>query len=132
MGGNLLMKVKVQYATMIVSDLEKSTAFYRDLMGFVPGYHVDLPNGARITIMQSEGAAVELIESSDYPLGLYSVGTDVNDLDGMIEQLEDQGYQITGSVVTTTVGRQAFVLDPDGNRICLIEHSDQYRNMYMK
>lgn len=33
--------------------------------------------------------------------------------------------------VATTVGRMAFVLDPSGVRICLIEHSDEYKEKYM-
>ena len=39
------MKIKVQYTTMIVNDLEESVAFYRDVLGFSEGYHVDLPVG---------------------------------------------------------------------------------------
>ena len=39
------MKVKVQYTTMIVNDLKESVAFYRDVLGFSEGYHVDLPVG---------------------------------------------------------------------------------------
>ena len=40
------MKIKVQYTTMIVNDLEESVAFYRDVLGFSEGYHVDLPDRA--------------------------------------------------------------------------------------
>ena len=123
--------VKVQYSTMIVKSLEESVKFYRDVLGFKERYHVDLPNGGCITIMESEGASVELIENTNFPVGLYSIGTDVDDIDEMIRHLEKNGYQTTGPVIPTTVGKQTFVLDPNGVRICLIEHTDEYKEKYM-
>ena len=123
--------VKVQYSTMIVKSLEESVKFYRDVLGFKERYHVDLPNGGCITIMESEGASVELIENTNFPVGLYSIGTDVDAIDEMIRHLEKNGYQTTGPVIPTTVGKQTFVLDPNGVRICLIEHTDEYKEKYM-
>ena len=126
------MKISVQYSTMIVKSLEESVKFYRDILGFKEGYHVDLPVG-QITIMESpDGACVELIESPDFEVGLYSIGTDVDDLDETIAHLEANGYKTTGSVVPTSVGRQTFVQDPNGVRICLIEHTEEYKEKYMK
>lgn len=126
------MKISVQYSTMIVNNLEESVAFYRDVLGFSEGYHVDLPVGA-ITIMNSPGgASVELIEAPQFPTGLYSVGTDVDDLDETLEILKTKGCTILGEIVQTTVGRQIFIQDPNGVRICLIEHTDSYRETYMK
>lgn len=125
------MAVKVQYSTMIVKSLEESVKFYRDVLGFKEGYHVDLPDGGCITIMESEGASVELIENTNFPVGLYSIGTDVDDIDETIRHLEKNGYQTTGPIIPTTVGRQTFVLDPNGVRICLIEHTDEYKEKYM-
>lgn len=126
------MKISVQYSTMIVKSLEESVAFYRDILGFSEGYHVDFPVGG-ITIMQSpDGACVELIESPQFPVGLYSVGTDVENLDETIAHLKDNGYEPIGEIAQTTVGRQIFVLDPNGVRICLIEHTDEYKKKYMQ
>ena len=126
------MKIQVQYTTMIVKNLDESIAFYRDVLGFREGYHVDTPDGGAITIMETDGASVELICNQNYPIGLYSVGTDVDDLDECIERLTASGYQTTGPVIPTTVGRMTFVLDPNGVRICLIEHSKEYKQKYMK
>lgn len=126
------MKIQVQYSTMIVKNLEESVTFYRDVLGFTEGYHVDLPDGGAITIMQSQdGASVELIESDRFEVGLYSIGTDVDDLDETISHLKEKGYETTGPVIKTSVGQQAFVLDPNGVRICLIEHKPEYKAKYM-
>ena len=125
------MRISVQYSTMIVKNLDESIAFYRDVLGFSEGYHVDLP-AARITIMESPGGAcVELIESEMFPVGLYSVGTDVDDLDKVLRALREKGCEPLGEIVSTTVGRQVFIQDPNGVRICLIEHSEEYRKKYM-
>ena len=115
------MKIKVQYATLIVRDLEESTAFYRDVLGFREGYHVDLP-ASRITIMETDGASVELIEGKQYPVGMYSVGTDVDDLDEVLAHMEKNNVPVNLGPVKTTVGRMAFIQDPNGVNICLIEH----------
>lgn len=127
------MRINVQYATLIVKSLEESVEFYRDVLGFTPGYHVDLPQGGQITIMESsDGACIELIEHPEFPVGMYSVSTDVDDLDEVIAHLQAKGYRTTGPAIATSVGRQTFVLDPDGIRICLIQHTQAYRESYMK
>ena len=126
------MKIKIQYTTMIVNDLDESVRFYRDVLGFTEGYHVETPNGGQITIMNScGGAAIELICNKNFPVGLYSVGTDVDDLDVAIQKLSDAGYRTTGPVIPTTVGKMTFVLDPNDVRICLIEHNEDYKRKYM-
>jgi len=126
------MDIKVLYSTMIIKNLKQSEDFYQNVLGFEKGYHVDLPFGG-ITIMQSkDGAAVELIEAPQFPLGLYSVGTDVPNLDIAIKEIKEKGGNIVGEIMPTSVGRQIFLLDPDGNRICLIEHKKEYIDKYLK
>ncbi|NLG02309.1 MAG: VOC family protein [Clostridia bacterium] len=125
------MKVKVQYTTIIVKNLDESVKFYREVLGFTEGYHVDLPDG-QITIMNSDGgASIELIENKSFNIGMYSVGTDVDNLDEVVGHLKEKGYQTTGPVIPTSVGKMTFVEDPSGNRICLIEHSKEYKAKYM-
>ncbi len=63
--------------------------------------------------------------------GLYSVGTDVDDLDEVLSVLKEKGCEPLGEIISTTVGRQVFIQDPNGVRICLIEHSEEYRKKYM-
>ncbi|MGN0203979.1 MAG: VOC family protein [Coprococcus sp.] len=126
------MRISVHYSTMIVKNLEESVVFYRDVLGFEEGYHVDFPVGG-ITIMKSpEGACVELIEAPQFEVGLYSIGTDVDDLDETIEYLKSMGCEPVGEIAPTTVGRQVFITDPNGVRICLIEHKEEYKKKYMQ
>ena len=125
------MKISVKYSTMIVNNLEESVCFYRDVLGFTEGYHVDFPVGG-ITIMNSpEGAGVELIESPQFETGLYSIGTDVDDLDEVLDQVKRFDCEVVGEITPTTVGRQVFIKDPNGVRICLIEHTNDYKEKYL-
>ena len=125
------MRISVKYSTMIVNNLEESVGFYRDVLGFSEGYHVDFPVGG-ITIMNSpDGASVELIESPQFETGLYSVGTDVDDLDDVLKQVKLSGCEVIGEITPTTVGRQIFIKDPNGVRICLIEHTPEYKEKYL-
>ncbi len=119
------MRITVQYATLIVDNLEESVAFYRDTLGFTEGYHVELGENGRITLMKSpDGAFVELIESARFETGFYSIGTDVDNLDEVLASLKTKGIEPTLGPVETTVGKQAFIKDPNGVNICLIEHND--------
>lgn len=40
-------------------------------------------------------------------------------------------YDTTGPGIPPTVGRMTFVSDPNGVRICLIEHTQEYKEKYM-
>ena len=125
------MRISVKYSTMIVNNLDESVSFYRDVLGFSEGYHIDFPVGG-ITIMNSpDGAGVELIESPQFETGLYSVGTDVDDLDDVLKQVKLSGCEVIGEITPTTVGRQIFIKDPNGVRICLIEHTPEYKEKYL-
>jgi len=116
------MEVKVIYFTIIVKNLKESVDFYKNVLGLNEGYHVDFPFGG-LTIMNSSGASIELIEAPQFPLGFYSIATDVENLDEAIEEIKSKGGTFLGEIIPTTVGRQIFLLDNNQNRICLMEHS---------
>jgi lactoylglutathione lyase len=115
--------MRVKYATVIVESMEQSVAFYTDVMGFAVDSRFEPAPGVVITLMKSEGEAmVELIESAQYTSGLYSVGMDVDDLAATVLDLKAKGATITMDPVPTLVGSLAFLEDPNGVRIALIEH----------
>jgi lactoylglutathione lyase len=115
--------MKVKYATIIVQDMAASVEFYTEVMGFeIDSEHQPVP-GVVITLLKSQGEAmVELIQSPNYEVGLYSVGMEVEDLQATVKELKAKGAQITMEPVPTTVGSLAFCQDPNGARIALIQH----------
>lgn len=52
-----------------------------------------------------------------FPAGMYSIGTDVDNL----EEVKAKGIEIVRGPVETTVEVMAFVQDPNGVNICLVE-----------
>ena len=115
--------MKVSYATIIVADMDESIDFYRDVMGFaVDGQFKPVP-GVVITLMKGRGdAMVELIKNAEDSVGLHSVGMEVEDVSATVEELKAKGARITMEPVPTLVGSMAFMEDPNGVKIALIQH----------
>jgi lactoylglutathione lyase len=116
--------MNVKYSTIIVKDLDTSIKFYTEVMGFeIDSQYNPQPETIIVLLKGKDGAMIELIQSSQYQPGFYSVGMDVEDLSTTLDELKSKGVIITMGPVPTLVGRLAFTEDPNGVRIALIEHS---------
>jgi lactoylglutathione lyase len=115
--------MKVKYATIIVEDMEESIKFYTDVMGFeINSQHNPRP-GITITLLKGEGdAMIELIKNTENETGLFSVGMDVEDMNTTVKELRSKGAKITMEPIPITVGTLAFIEDPNGVKIALIQH----------
>ena len=110
---------------MIVDDMEESVKFYTETLDFTVDEVFDVPGG-KITLLDGEGfAGLELIESTNYETGLYSVGMDVEDINEEIRKLEEKGAYIALKPIETQVGYMARVVDPNGINIVLVQHTRQ-------
>ncbi|MDQ7092176.1 VOC family protein [Desulfosporosinus sp. PR] len=118
------MDLKVKYATIIVRDMDVSIKFYREVMGFEIDSQYNPQPGIVITLMKGKGEAMlELIKDTIHESGFYSVGMEVEDLDAALQELKAKGAKITMGPVPITVGSLAFLEDPNGVRIALIQHN---------
>ncbi|MCQ4637333.1 VOC family protein [Anaerovorax odorimutans] len=121
------MSTRIQYTTMIVNNMEKTLEFYRKAFGFEIDSEFNPQPETRIVIIKDkEGRMLELIQNAKFETGLYSIGMDVDDLEETARDLESKGYEITGPMVPTLVGRMTFTKDPNGVNIALIEHNMEY------
>lgn len=117
-------KMKVKYATIIAEDMGESIKFYTEVMGFEIDSQYDLGPAGAITLLNGEGdTMVELIRNPVDEPGLYSIGMDVEDLNTTIKELKSKGAKVTMEPAPITVGNLAFIEDPNGVRIALIEHN---------
>lgn len=115
--------MKIKYTTMIVDDMDDSIKFYRDVMGFEVDSQYDLGPAGTITLLKGEGETmVELIKNPVDETGLFSVGMDVEDLNATVKELKSKGAKVTMEPTPITVGVLAFVEDPNGVKIALIQH----------
>lgn len=116
------METYVKLATMIVEKMEESVKFYSEVMGFSIDSEYDLGPMGRITLMRGSGdAMVELIESSAYPVGFYSVGISVGDIDAAMSKYKAKGAKILAEPVPITGGFCAFIEDPNGVRLAIVQ-----------
>ena len=115
--------MKVKYATIIVADMDESVKFYTEVMGLeIDSRHNPFP-GLTITLLKGEGdAMVELIKNTDNEPGLFSVGMEVEDMNTTVKELKSKGAKITQEPTPITVGTLAFLEDPNGAKIALIQH----------
>ena len=110
---------------MIVDDMQESVKFYTETLDFTVDEVFDVPGG-KITLLDGDGfAGIELIESTNYETGLYSVGMDVEDINEEIRKLEEKGANIALRPVETQVGYMARVVDPNGINIVLVQHTNR-------
>ncbi len=115
--------MKVKYATIIVNDMEESIKFYTEVMGFEIDSTYNLGPAGSITLLKGEGETmVEIIQNPQDEPGLFSIGMDVLDLHTTIKELKSKGAKVTMEPIQITVGLLAFIEDPNGARIALIQH----------
>ena len=65
---------------------------------------------------------IELIKNPVDQSGLFSIGMDIEDLDTTLKELKEKGAKVTMGHIPITVGTLAFIEDPNGVRIALIQH----------
>ena len=65
---------------------------------------------------------LELIKNPVDEPGLFCVGMEVEDLKATIQELKSKGAKVIMEPTPITVGLLAFIEDPNGARIALIQH----------
>jgi lactoylglutathione lyase len=112
-----------------IGDIDRSVAFYAAL-GFEERRRMDLPDGATNVFMglPGDGDRLELtknpgVDSYDLGTGYNHVAVTVDDLDGKLAALGEEGIAPEKPPYQVRDGgsRICFVRDPDGYRIELIE-----------
>ncbi len=100
-----------------VSDLERSVAWYRRVLGVEPGsryggWQVLTSDGPTFALHQGRG---------DHPSVNAVLAFSVEDLDAAIAALSGNGVTPLDQVTDTGVARFVTIEDPDGNHLQLIE-----------
>jgi len=116
-----------------VKSLERSLAFYRDLLGFHEVGRIFNGQAAALTSGRTHHEFL-FIEVGDAPgpmtghrIGLYHIGIKIGDsldeLRAAVKELEKAGVTITGAS-DHTVSQSLYLLDPDGNEVELYVDAD--------
>lgn len=125
------MKFQLDHCMIRVMDLEKSLHFYRDILGMTVIRQQEYPEGkfTNVFLKFEQGSAIELTHNwhreTEYTLG-DAWGHFALQVDNVVEAvtyLENHGVVIKVPAKKMNHGNRmlAFVLDPDGHSIELIE-----------
>ena len=116
------------HLVLYVRDLERSAAFYRDVLGWDVAFPVTLGTPAAAFTSGRTHHELLLIEVGEDAaavpagrrLGLYHFGLKVGDTDdelrAVLARLQESGVTIVGAS-DHTVTHSLYILDPDGNEI---------------
>lgn len=114
---------RVGNVILAVKDLDKSTAFYHELLGLPIKNQrrtwVDL--GQTGALLSLHPAALTADHSSNSLESGIVVGFLVSDLKSALDELKSRGVRVHRDVMDREAGKNAIVLDPDGYMISLFE-----------
>lgn len=118
---------KFTWNTITTSALEASVKFYTELLGLSVERRFVSPQGAEFVFLKDDGDfEIELIAP---PVGApelvahanLTVGLAVDNFEEMLQKVSDFGLSLDGDIVTLPQIRFAFVKDPNGVGIQLID-----------
>ena len=125
--------IRMDHIAITVQDLERSVAFYRDLLGFdVLGQRLLDDGSITLVFLRSKGACLELFEyrgqdahtATDVPNttgGYKHVALQTDDVDALAAKLKAAGVPFHLDPLDATGGvRLAFFRDPDGNELEIV------------
>ncbi|MBX3747856.1 MAG: VOC family protein [Verrucomicrobiae bacterium] len=117
------MKItEIAFSCYPVTDMARARRFYEEILGLSPSSSVGEPGGMQWTEYDIAGGTLSLgagaPEWNPTSSGC-SVGLEVDDFDAAIAHLRRHGVPFHMEPFATPVCRMAFVLDPDGNALCI-------------
>ncbi len=125
------MVKKLLHTRYRVSDLEKTVAFYRDVLGLELTRQHTSPRGSKLVFFKAPGSEEE-IEICQYDAsGPVNVGYDtthlafeVDDIAAFAKHSAAKGYPLSDGPTPTSSGSViAFIDAPEGYEIELIQHA---------
>jgi predicted enzyme related to lactoylglutathione lyase len=110
-------------ATVAVSDFAASSAWYARLFGRVPD---NRPNASCAEWQIARSMRIQVLPRNGLvgtapPAGSASLSIIVDDLDGILHDLQDRQIDVPAPQLATHYVRFAPVCDPDGNRVTFVE-----------
>ena len=110
---------RTDFVSVPVTDLERSTAWYRDTLGLE-----QIGEGAWPEFQLGENVSLYLIDPTNIGREFSgpnhgSIALRVPDVGEARRELESRGIQFVGDVFDTGVCHMAFFADPDGNALML-------------
>jgi methylmalonyl-CoA/ethylmalonyl-CoA epimerase len=122
---------RIDHVAILVDDLDKTLAFWRDGLGMEMSHMEDVPaEKSMVAFLPVGGSEVELVKptTDDSGLsrylekrgpGMHHICLEVDDIEGMLESLKQKGIQLINETPMTGSGgkRYAFVHPKSANGV---------------
>jgi lactoylglutathione lyase len=120
------LAMRLNYAIVFVSDMTRSVAFYRDVLGLPlrfesPGWIEFVTGGATLALHKSGGPAAVAPTSPETPAGRCRPGIAVSNIDEFHQRMLAHGVKCLQEPKETFGVRIAQYADPDGLAISVSE-----------
>ena len=120
--------MRISYSIVFVSDMKRSVAFYRDIVGMPlkfesPGWTEFATDGATFALHPSEAARPGQEDPDHLPAGRCRPGLRVADLDAFHRRMTENQVPCVQEPRNVFGARVAQYLDPDGLAISVGEDS---------
>ena len=129
------MIYELNHYGIVIKNLEKSLAFYQGVLGAKEVYRGFIPpTKTDVVYLLITGGMIELLHRADPPpdekFGITHIAFMSNDLDADYDRVVAAGYKglVKPKVAGSGVGRLAFVEDPNGARVELIQRDVAMRD----
>ncbi len=115
----------------VVSDIDRSIAFYKDKLGFSPAFDFINEKGERFGIYLHIGGRnfIELFKGnpnpSDQNQSYRHFCLEVDDIQQTVSKLRSNGVDVSEIKMGSDNSWQAWLSDPDGNRIELHQYTKE-------
>ncbi len=119
----------------IVKDIEASVHFYQDQLGLRHGFDFLDEKGARcgLYLHCGERTSIELFQrepvAAEEKTSYQHCCLEVDDIDATVAQLRANGVEVTDPVLGDDHAWQAWLRDPDGNRIELHAYTPESKQV---
>ncbi len=118
--------MKFMWTTIPVSDLDRSLAFYTELMGLGPVAKMGVPQHQVVMLGNDGETKLELIYEPgrvipENPGGTVSIGFAPENLDAFMAKVAEMGIPAVGPISPSPDIRFFFIKDPDGYTVQLVE-----------
>ncbi|MEN6523845.1 MAG: methylmalonyl-CoA epimerase [Anaerolineaceae bacterium] len=124
---------KVNHVGIVVSDLEESLKFWRDILGLELNHVEDVPNQkSQVAFLPVGETEIELVVPTDETTGsgkflkergpgIHHLCFEVDDIEGMLSQLKDKGIRLINETPIALEGRKMAFIHPKSANGVLIE-----------
>ena len=121
---------QIQHGSLVVQNLERAAAFYRDVLGLT---EIEIPStfpaaGINVRWFRLGSQQIHLLLGTEnQPDGQHHLALQVDDAEAARSWMKKRGIAVEEAVVIPGADR-FFLRDPDGNLIEIIEWKEAYPN----